>query len=479
MDSIILDRIVGSKYTIERNEYGINYYPNEYYNERNLMAYIELPCLVYSLSHYKRQQHRRKYLYNIPPLSFNREIYLEELKRRNIYKGAFKKTKFSIYKPLYARFYKYLQFHKYIERSILLNEDDYDKMMNIYRQYQRLHFAVMKVQELYRRKYRYKIYDCMMDMNMTPLNELPKKNVIQLVENNTVYMFSIHDLIKVINTQLNSSKMLVLDPKIPKNPYTNLPFSYHNLYNIYFHCLFISQTYLPYYIHSYFQLGQNMDMFMRYNILHLRKKSVVEYIESSSKEEIIDELLDMFYVAKHKFQIIERTIDEGFSRDEIYAKCKYLLYDYLLLECISQNDPSYIYAYGVFKSKIMMFFKINENFGRCFTRKNTQREDRRVPTNNVYEMFMQELLHNEEIEADAEDETDTEEECEGEQQDENEEEDEEGVNEQETDTESESESEEDAPEQENDISSYHSSHSSQVGIMIEGIDISNTEYNEI
>ena len=62
-----------------------------------------------------------------------------------------------------------------------------------------------------------------------------KKNYISLLENNIVYNFDIIEIYKIINNSFNYQEFG--SPKfIPiKNPYTNIPFSLHNIINIFFY----------------------------------------------------------------------------------------------------------------------------------------------------------------------------------------------------------------------------------------------------
>lgn len=99
-------------------------------------------------------------------------------------------SKFSIYK-----LYKHI-----IHEKIFLIKENREKLLNIIEQYQRIKFAMYKFQNAYRYKYIYTKFDYEYDMEMNELSRLPKHKIINIVENNTIYKFSLYDIIKIIFT---------------------------------------------------------------------------------------------------------------------------------------------------------------------------------------------------------------------------------------------------------------------------------------
>jgi len=86
-----------------------------------------------------------------------------------------------------------------------------------------------------RKKVKYNVSE---DLYGTPL--VPKFT-IELVQNNCVYRFSIHDLLSIIKTALSTVVYSWYpNPKMPCNPYTNQIFEKHHLYSIY--CFAFLQT---------------------------------------------------------------------------------------------------------------------------------------------------------------------------------------------------------------------------------------------
>ena len=78
-----------------------------------------------------------------------------------------------------------------------------------------------------------KVFDSNTDLYFNPLNKYPKNQLVKLIINNTIYNFRISNLINMWLDSLTKQENLFCKPIELKNPYTNLPFNKHNLYNIF------------------------------------------------------------------------------------------------------------------------------------------------------------------------------------------------------------------------------------------------------
>ena len=95
-----------------------------------------------------------------------------------------------------------------------------------------------------------------------------KSRHISIIENNKIYKFDYFEMFKLIKEKIYYHEHYFILPMMPSNPYTNLPFAIHNLYNIYLQML--SSLYIvPYSIRLFFSVGFNLDKFIdkySYNI---------------------------------------------------------------------------------------------------------------------------------------------------------------------------------------------------------------------
>ena len=83
--------------------------------------------------------------------------------------------------------------------------------------------------------YKLKKYPCIVtdDLSLNPLNP-NHKNTFTLVENKSKYLFSLNDLISIIETAIGNSPNFFSEPLSPVNPYNKQIFTNSTLYNIYF-----------------------------------------------------------------------------------------------------------------------------------------------------------------------------------------------------------------------------------------------------
>ena len=78
----------------------------------------------------------------------------------------------------------------------------------------------------------YKKYEFDSDLRFIPLKNYDKSEIINIIENKTIYSFRILDLINLLKISLyNNDNMFPIPMKL-KNPYTNIHFKKYNLYNI-------------------------------------------------------------------------------------------------------------------------------------------------------------------------------------------------------------------------------------------------------
>lgn len=241
---------------------------------------------------------------------------------------------------------KYESLARYMRKSIFIpNPIDRQNIMCILFIYQKHYFALLRFIKLCKFKL-YKKYDNPFDFHMNSLKDLKESHRFSIIQNRCVYDFSILDLIKVIKRHILYSKFLIIDVKVPKNPYTNIEFSKCDLYNIYFHIIHKTDLHIPYYIHCYFQCGLSKKKFKEYNSFHMKECAVRDYIADITTEEAFVELKTMFLDMRRLYKTLppirlNDTLSEKQKIDVISVSKKVLFY-YLLLEYIHESDELYV-----------------------------------------------------------------------------------------------------------------------------------------
>jgi len=96
-----------------------------------------------------------------------------------------------------------------------------------------------------------------------------KQNHISIIEKNKIYKFDYFEMFKLIKEKIYYHENFFLLPMMPTNPYTNVPFELHNLYNIYLQLLRSSHL-LPINVKLFFNVNFDLGRLIErysYNIL--------------------------------------------------------------------------------------------------------------------------------------------------------------------------------------------------------------------
>ena len=96
-----------------------------------------------------------------------------------------------------------------------------------------------------------------------------KKQHITIIDNNKMYHFDYFEMFKLIKEKIYYHEDFFLMPMVPTNPYTNVPFQTHQLYNIYLQ-LMNSCHLLPICIKLFFNVNFDLKQLVErysYNIL--------------------------------------------------------------------------------------------------------------------------------------------------------------------------------------------------------------------
>ena len=117
------------------------------------------------------------------------------------------------------------------------------------------------------------------DLCMNPI-DITRKNTFTLVQNGAKYLFTTPDILKLTMTALMNAHDFFSEPRFPKNPYTNIPLTRTDMYNIYFHVIgtrFIVPPLLVECFLNHFEL----ENFLIDNESKLRNLSIKNYVLNS------------------------------------------------------------------------------------------------------------------------------------------------------------------------------------------------------
>ena len=209
-------------------------------------------------------------------------------------------------------------------------------------------------------KFRLKKYNKPIDSDLY-FNELkifPKYQKIDLLCGDSIFSFRLSDLINLWLKALKKTDNMFCKPGLLKNPYTNLPFKTHNLYNIYIGIIF-SRYVIPNQIKQFISCNCNVNIYLYENYSELKDNAVKTFIKNSHSLEVMEQVNNMMHEYSEEVNYIY------FPNNLTYRQRKLVISS---LEAILDN---YLYAtYGCntikkkeslnrVKSDLKLFFSEN------------------------------------------------------------------------------------------------------------------------
>jgi len=142
---------------------------------------------------------------------------------------------------------------------------------------------------VHRYKYKKTAAHIQTDLYLNPIS-VDDRNTIAILQDGTKYLFTVADILRIINTAITNSYFLEQAIQLAKNPYTNVPFSKADLYHFYF---FVSSRYVrvPELFYQFFRCDfcihrfgiQNHQLLQDTYYENLRSNCSQQYLVSQSR----------------------------------------------------------------------------------------------------------------------------------------------------------------------------------------------------
>ena len=210
-------------------------------------------------------------------------------------------------------------------------------------------------------------YNCNYDLTLEPMFNLREKQKFTFIQENTKFIFSNQDMIKLIKNGLLTHDNFFTDPQMPKNPYTNLHMNKYILYNFYFH-LKENNFKVPVLFERFFDNAFDIHNFYRKNESFLREMVIDNYPNQLTIEELYEEII-MFLRVIH-MNVLYIHIDFP-KKQVINAFTKiYLHYLHSRFDLTEENRR---YNRDKMKDELNRFIVDNKTFGRVIMTRLSQK----------------------------------------------------------------------------------------------------------
>lgn len=283
----------------------------------------------------------------------------------DVYRNEYVNTQMAPHMTLHCHIFNMLgkygnvcgKFTIYKHLDNLFFSDNCKKELVLFEKTQKTYYTLLKFVNLCKIKRMSVKVNSDLLLNEISLND---KNTVCIYQNNAIYYFSVRDLINICNSALIFSYDFFAEPYIPKNPYTNMPFTKGILLKIY-----DSIRYSTYKIPLLFELFYRQQFNLEWFVLKYEPIIRDECIDHFMKIGDIDEKCDYIHdILSMKYYYKSLTIHEYFPKDILAKAFEPILYNYLLAEHSLLSPQKRWKKKCIMKYMLRKFIDENPTFGR-------------------------------------------------------------------------------------------------------------------
>lgn len=218
--------------------------------------------------------------------------------------------------------------YHYIHRVIYNNSFIDENLKNTITRYVYKFQFIIKCVNIIKQRFKLrkmKVFPCEESFDCTPLKEIHSSKKIRIIELKTVYEFKISDLLKVCLEHLTYSEYLISTPKKPKNPFTNIVFSDHNIYNLYVK-LKRTHSVIPFIFESYVKNNMNLNLLVEYNDIHLNWLATLRYVNNMEQLSLLNYIHTIFNIYTNSYLKLQSSQTHKdyiiqYFKSSIYCDC--------------------------------------------------------------------------------------------------------------------------------------------------------------
>jgi len=241
--------------------------------------------------------------------------------------------------------------------NIFYSKEQIDNMWEIYFKTHRAYTAFATFAKLWRLKHA--VVQVSDDLCMNPIT-IQSGRSISIFQNNSIYYFSISDLINICTAALIHSPGFFSDPHTPRNPYINLPFTNAIMYKIY-DSVRKSNYRMPVLLHLYYLCDFDINRFYLTHEATVRSEYINNFVKTGDTDELsiyVDEMLDKFSTRPRL------NIHNEFPQEILLDIMRPFLRLYFIHRfSLSVTEDKYR-SYYILKYKLKKFVEFNPAFGR-------------------------------------------------------------------------------------------------------------------
>jgi hypothetical protein len=257
------------------------------------------------------------------------------------------------------------------KNMVFYNEDDYKDLQNLIKSYNTIRNYIKTFYKLKNNNFEF-VNDC--TLLLQPIESV--EFVINLKIRNKIYRYSVADIIQIYNHALkhiDEKAYINGELESPKNPYTNLEFTFIQNVSIYQQLLeYYKQKkgYVPNYIVGYKECYFETDTYFTRFYNNIMNTSIKQYLDNCSDERFEEEFNDMVRNASNTMR--QLYCPKCYKRHNI----RILFSDAVKMYILNSNE---IYLYGYYEN---VFKLIAETHELNFDSRHSLRHRKRIKSRN-------------------------------------------------------------------------------------------------
>lgn len=260
-----------------------------------------------------------------------------------------------LYEQTHVSFY-----HYYILNHVIYNESQKQILENCYFKSKKIinalkkFFYIIKIKKAINSNIEHDLY-------FNELSTYPEKQKLQLYisKENTLYNFRISNLISLWLDSLKKNDGLFVKPVELRNPYTNVEFKPHNLYNIYFAIKNSTFNMNPL-ILAFFKCNFQLSLFIYKHFPILKEFAISSFIKHGSISELYEEIHNMLTEFETDIDYLTLPDTISYRRKTHFVNELIICLRYYLIHAFSCNPLLKRDARKSCKEKLLEYVKNND-----------------------------------------------------------------------------------------------------------------------
>ena len=230
-------------------------------------------------------------------------------------------------------------------------------ILALFSEAQRHYHAFSRLAHIYKVKRYPVVVNTNMALNLISPND---KNTFILIDGKSKYLFSMNDLIAIVEAAIGNTSDFFVDSMWPTNPYNNQKLTMSNLYNLYFQ-MKSSARIMSSLFHFFFMEGFDLEEFSEKYEAQIRKRDIYQMAHNAPHITIYYDILAML---KNNIYTKNYIIHKEIPKKIIVDIFRPFLYCYLMTNYYIKGTEELAKNKKILFCKLKKFYEFNKAFGR-------------------------------------------------------------------------------------------------------------------